>query len=145
MADIFSAHCVDSWVLANWFTGGHVKPDNTRMLAITPLRFHRRQLHYLQPEVGGKRKPYGGTLSNGFVRGSLVQHLKHGLTYIGGESDDRVSLHSIETGKRLCQNAKQNDLTFKTFNAWRTRTIPKEEGMQFIRHLKASVYSHKNL
>jgi hypothetical protein len=126
MADIFATHCVDSWVLANSFVGGHVKPDNTRMLAVTPLRFHRRQLHRLQPEAGGKRKPYGGTLSNGFVRGSLVYHPKHGLTYIGGKLDAYVSLHSIETGKRLCQNAKPKDLIFKTFNTWRTRILPKE-------------------
>ena len=123
MANIFSAHCVDSWVLANWFVGGHIKPDNTRMLAVTPLHFHRRQLHRLQPEAGGKRKPYGGTLSNGFVRGSLVHHPKHGLTYIGGERDDCVSLRSIKTGKRLCQNAKPTDLKFRTFNTWRTNML----------------------
>ena len=55
----FSAHCVDSWVLANDRVGGHKKPDNERMLLVTPLRFHRRQLHRLQPERGGRRKPYG--------------------------------------------------------------------------------------
>lgn len=59
MSEKFEAHCVDSWVLANWWTGGHTQPDNTRMLLISPLRFHRRQLHRLQPEPGGIRKPYG--------------------------------------------------------------------------------------
>jgi hypothetical protein len=58
MAERFDAHCVDSWVLANWYVGGHVKPDNEKMLLITPLRFHRRQLHKLQPVSGGIRKPY---------------------------------------------------------------------------------------
>ena len=56
-AVVFSAHCVDSWVLANSLTGGHVEPDNTDLLEVMPLRFHRRKLHRLQPETGGIRKP----------------------------------------------------------------------------------------
>jgi hypothetical protein len=56
LAEIFEAHCVDSWALANWYTGGHTEPDNTRLLCVTPLRLHRRQLHRLQPEKGEMRK-----------------------------------------------------------------------------------------
>jgi hypothetical protein len=133
MAETFSAHCVDSWVLANWFTGGHAKPDNESLLAVTPLRFHRRQLHRLQPEVGGKRKPYGGTRSEGFTRGSLVTHPKHGLTYIGGGINGRVSLHAIATGKRLTQNAKPQDVNFLTYNTWRTRFLPAPKRAGFPR------------
>jgi hypothetical protein len=118
-AEKFSAHCVDSWVLANSITGGHEKPDNTSLLLLVPLRFHRRQLHYLHPGKGGIRKNYGGTRSLGFKRGSLVKHIKHGLTYIGGTIRDRLSLHSVQTGKRLCQNAKPGDCKFLTFNSWR--------------------------
>jgi hypothetical protein len=121
LAEVFEAHCVDSWVLANWWTGGHMQPDNKRLLCITPLRFHRRQLHRLQPEAGGARKPYGGTLSHGFKRGSLVKHIKHGLTYVGGYLKDRISLHSVATGKRLTQTAKPADCCFLTFNTWRSR------------------------
>ena len=121
MAEVFAAHCVDSWVLANGYTGGHTQPDNTRLLCITPLRFHRRQLHRLQPEKGGIRKPYGGTRSHGFKRGSLVNHPKFGLTYIGGWLKDRISLHSVATGKRLSQQAKPSDCLFLTYNAWRVR------------------------
>jgi hypothetical protein len=58
-AEVFEAHCVDSWVLANWWVGGHTQPDNKQLLCITPLRFHRRQLHRLQCATGGIRKPYG--------------------------------------------------------------------------------------
>jgi hypothetical protein len=116
MSKKFNAHCVDSWVLANWWTGGHIQPDNTRMLLISPLRFHRRQLHRLQPEHGGVRKPYGGTHSLGFKRGSLVKHSKYGLAYIGGYSKDRISLHSLVDGKRLCQNAKPQDCKFLAYN-----------------------------
>jgi len=123
-AEVFAAHCVDSWVLANWYTGGHVQPDNTRLLCVTPLRFHRRQLHRLQPEKGGNRRPYGGTRSHGFKRGSLVKHPKLGLTYIGGWLEDRVSLHCVASGKRLTQQAKPSDCCFLSFNTWRTRLLP---------------------
>ena len=124
LAEVFEAHCVDSWVLANWYTGGHAQPDNTRLLYIIPLRFHRRQLHRLQPEAGGIRKPYGGTRSLGFTRGSLVKHVKLGLVYIGGFMKNRISLHAVTTGKRLTQQAKPADCTFLTFNSWRTRLLP---------------------
>lgn len=123
-AEVFEAHCVDSWVLANCWTGGHTKPDNTRLLCITPLRFHRRQLYRLQPERGGIRKPYGGTRSYGFKRGSLVKHPKFGLAYIGGWLKDKVSLHSTASGMRLTQTAKPSDCVFLTFNSWRTRLLP---------------------
>lgn len=124
LAETFDAHCVDSWVLANWWTGGHITPDNTDLLCITPLRFHRRQLHRLQPEKGGIRKPYGGTLSHGFKRGSLIKHAKFGLSYGGGFLKDRISLHSVVTGKRLTQHAKPSDCLFLSFNTWRTRFLP---------------------
>ena len=120
-AEVFSAHCVDSWVLANSYTGGHAKPDNTQLLLITPLRFHRRQLHRLQPEAGGVRKPYGSTYSLGFKRGSLVNHRCWGLAYVGGFLKDRISLHSLMDGKRLTQQAKPQECRMLAFNAWRTR------------------------
>jgi hypothetical protein len=112
---------VDSWVLANSWVGGHNAPDNREMLFVTPLRFHRRQLHRLEPSKGGIRNPYGGTLSLGFKRGSLVTHPKWGLAYVGGTMGDRISLHSVATGERLCQNAKPADCRFLCFNAVRFR------------------------
>lgn len=119
LAETFSAHCVDSWVLANYFTGGHVKPDNEEMLIIDPLRFYRRQLHDICPTVWGMRRPYGGTRSQGFKRGSLIKHKKHGVAYVGGTTHGRISLHDVATGKRLCQNAKPEDCKFRSFNSWR--------------------------
>jgi len=53
----------------------------------------------LQPERGGKRKPYGGTLSQGLKRGSWVRHPKWGLAYVGGTLNGRISLHEMQTGK----------------------------------------------
>ena len=121
LSDSFNAHCVDSWVLANFYTGGHFKPDNTTIMYIIPLRFHRRQLHRLQPETGGTRKPYGGTQSMGFKRGSWVWHPKHGLCYVGGASDGGVSLHRMQDGKRLTQQGKPTDLRLICTASWRVR------------------------
>ena len=121
MSDTFDAHCVDSWCLANFYTGGHQKPDNMSMLYLVPLRFHRRQLHRLEPALGGTRAPYGGTRSLGFKRGSWVKHPKYGLCYLGGSSAGTISLHAMQTGTRLTQTAQPADLSFLCTASWRLR------------------------
>ena len=121
LTETFETHCVDSWVLANWFVGGHISPDNKEILFVTPLRFHRRQLHALQPTKGGVRRPYGGTRSEGFKRGSYIKHTKYGVCYVGGASKGRISLHSLSDGKRLCQNAKPQECKYLTYASFRTR------------------------
>ncbi len=115
-AKIFEAHAVDSWVLANSVVGGHAKPDNTNLLLLKPLRFFRRQLHVQNFAKGGLRKNYGGTISEGFKRGSLVTHPKYGLCFVGGASKGKVSLHDIKTSERLCQNANPADIKFIAYN-----------------------------
>jgi RRXRR protein len=120
LSDSFEAHCVDSWVLANRWVGGHVEPDNKAMLYIVPLRFHRRQLHRLQPEKGGIRKPYGGTASLGFKRGSWVRHPQHGVCYVGGTTGGTVSLHDLQTGRRIAK-VKPATLQFLNRSSWRLR------------------------
>ncbi len=122
MSDKFEAHCVDSWVLANAWVGGHTAPDNRAMLYLVPLRFHRRQLHRLQPDKGGIRRPYGGTRSLGFKRGAWVRHPKHGVCYVGGSSRGRISLHRLQDRKRLTQDAKPEDCQFLTTASWRIQT-----------------------
>jgi hypothetical protein len=122
LSNDFSAHCADSWILANWFVGGHISPDNKEILQVTPLRFHRRQLHALKPSYGGIRRPYGGTRSEGKKRGSYVKHPKHGVCFVGGSSKGRISLHSLIDGKRLIQNANPSEckhLTYASFRTWR--------------------------
>jgi hypothetical protein len=118
LSNDFSAHCVDSWVLANDVVGGHSKPDNKKVMCITPLQFHRRQLHVFLPTKGGIRKSYGGTRSLGFKRGSLVRHKKYGLVYVGGTSNNRISLHSVETKKRISQNIKSGDCKLVCYSSW---------------------------
>jgi len=132
-ADVFEAHCVDSWVLANAIVGGHDQPGNTRLLCVTPLKLHRRELHRRQPGEGGVRSPYGGTRSLGFKRGSIVRHPRHGITFVGGASEGRISLHHMEDGKRLCQNAKPSDVRFLAYSTWRSRLLPMPEGRSIHR------------
>jgi hypothetical protein len=81
-------------------------------------------LHRFQPEKGGKRKPYGGTLSQGIKRGTLVQHPKWGKAYVGGTMDGRLSLHHPETNKRLTQGAKIAQCQPLKLLRWRTRLVP---------------------
>jgi hypothetical protein len=107
--------------LANSYTAGHTTPDNKALLYLVPLRFHRRQLHRLQPEKGGVRKPYGSTNSLGLKRGAWVKHPQHGVCYIGGNLKGCLSLHSLQDGKRLAQHAKPEDCAFLTYASWRMR------------------------
>jgi len=131
MSETFDAHCVDSWALANWWTGGHLAPDNTRLMCMTPLRFHRRQLHVLQPAQNGARKLYGSTRSLGFKRGATVKHSKYGVVFIGGTASDRISLHSLTDGRRLTHNAKPSDCKLLAHSSWRTVLPPRTPSRSF--------------
>ena len=136
MSEVFEAHCVDSWVLANYYVGGHTKPDNTEIMLITPLQFSRRQLHVQNFAKGGIRKQYGGTRSMGLKRGSWVTHPKYGLCFVGGTSKGRVSLHNLSEGKRICQNAKTQDIAFLHFASWRATFPPRPK----VRGLSVAAY-----
>jgi hypothetical protein len=124
LSDRFDAHCVDSWVLANCVVGGHLVPDNKRMYKIIPLQFHRRQLHAFQYSKGGIRRNYGGTMTEGIKRGSLVNHPKWGMSYVGGSGKTGITLHSLDTNERICRNAKIKDLVAITILKWRTQFLP---------------------
>ena len=130
LSDNFYAHNVDSWVLANHLVGGHLKPDNESLLKFAPLRFHSRQLHALQPNIGGERRSYGGTMSLGLKRGSLVKHKKYNVVYVGGTMDNRISVHNILTGKRIAQNVKTCDCKFLTFCSIRNDSIVFSTGVK---------------
>jgi len=124
LAEVWEAHCIDAWVLAYSAVGGQQKPDHTRLVCISPLRWHHRQLQRFEPEKGGKRKPYGGTLSLGIKRGTLVKHPKWGKAYVGGTMDGKLSLHDPETGKRLTQSANVADCRLIKLLRWKTRLAP---------------------
>jgi hypothetical protein len=124
LAEVWEAHCVDAWVLGYSAVGGRTSPDNRRLVCLAPLAWHHRQLHRFEPEKRGKRKPYGGTLSLGIKRGTLVKHPRWGSAYIGGQIHGRISLHDPQTGKRLTQDAKVADCRLIKLLRWRTRLIP---------------------
>lgn len=121
----FDSHAVDAWVMAADVTGAE-QPTEKGLFYWIPIRLHRRQLHRLQASTGGERKPYGSTRSYGLKRGTLVDHVKYGLAYIGGmqQKIERVSLHSIKTRKRLTQSAKISDLRVLTTIPWRVQFLP---------------------
>ena len=124
LAQVWEAHCVDGWVLAYGVIGGKPKPDNVELVCIAPLNWHHRQLHRFQPGKEGKRKPYGGTLSQGIKRGTLVKHPQWGKAYVGGTMEGKLSLHDADTGKWLTQRAKVADCTKIKLLRWRTRLVP---------------------
>ena len=123
-AEVWSAHCIDAWCLAYAQVGGRTAPDNTRLLCITPLQWHRRQLHRLEAAKGGRRQPYGGTLSLGLKRGTLVRHRSLGLAYVGGTMNGKLSLHALHSGKRLTQGANLADCQPIKLLRWRARLLP---------------------
>jgi hypothetical protein len=124
LAEVWEAHCIDAWVLAYSAVGGSTSPDNTRLVCISPLTWHHRQLHRFEPERGGKRKPYGGTLSLGIKRGTLVKHPKWGKAYVGGTMEGKLSLHDPQTGKRLTQSAKVAECRPIKLLRWKSRLLP---------------------
>src|SRR5919202_183019 len=87
LAKIYSAHCLDSGVLANSSRGGHFQPDNTEMLIMIPLRFDPSQLHRLEHAPGHGKSRYDGTLSDGLKGVCLVKNPRYGLAYMGGFMD----------------------------------------------------------
>ena len=127
---VFESQCVDSWCLGATATGA-TKPIKS-LYYMVPLRFHRRQLHRLEPSKGGVRRRYGETVSLGLKRGTLVKHVKYGLCYIGGNLKNMFSLHSLKTGRRITQNAKRSDFKILTRMAFRTQFLPPLKGAGFL-------------
>jgi len=119
LSEKFETHCVDAFVLACHIIWRPIIPDNKVILCVSPIELKRRMLHAMVPSKGGTRRKYGGTRSLGLKRGSLVKHKKHGICYVGGTMKNRISLHNLNTGKRLCRNAKPEECKKLTFNTWR--------------------------
>jgi len=122
---------VDSWCLAAMVTGAK-HPTTKSLYCMVPLRWHRRQLHRLEPDKGAMRKRYGGTISLGLKKGTLVKHVKYGLCYIGGNLRNRFSLHNLRTGKRVTQNAKREEFKILTRMAFRTQFLSAAEAGSFL-------------
>ena len=119
----FYTHCVDAWCLANEVVGGHTDVENTRTIYLKPIVLYKRKLHEILPKNNNFRRKYGGTISQGIKRGTLVKHQKYNLCYVGGTSNSRLSLHCVNTGKRLCRNAKKEDLKILTIIKYQQELI----------------------
>jgi len=115
MSETFQAHCVDSWCLAYHTIGGTAIVDNTDIFCISPIPIQRRTLHREQPKKDGIRSRYGGTvLANGLIKHTLVKHVKHGLTRLGGiNAKGLFALYNLD-GKRLTTSAKRSSFKILT-------------------------------
>jgi hypothetical protein len=118
LSNIWEAHCVDSHCLAE-MVYGDLEPVKD-MYILNLIRFKRREL-YINHK--GIRRLYGSTRSMGLNRGTLVDHPKHGLMYVGGTSSDRISLYNLD-GKRICQNARKEECKVLTKQSWRVEFLP---------------------
>lgn len=122
LSNKFESHCVDSWVLAADNLNILRKPINKDIFCIVPLDFRRRSLHLETPKKRNIRRRNGGTRTEGFRKGSLIKSKKFGLTYLGGSNNGRVSLHSLETGKRLTTSVKLGEenrvISYNSIRFW---------------------------
>ncbi|MDE0426524.1 MAG: hypothetical protein OXN25_16865 [Candidatus Poribacteria bacterium] len=120
LSETFEAHCVGSWCLAYYTVGGSDTPENTDIFCISPIPIRRRELHRQNPQKGGKRPRYGGTvLEKGLAKNTLIRHVQYGITRLSGiNAKGRFSLYALD-GKRLTVNAKRTNfqvLTRLNFN-----------------------------
>lgn len=141
LAEVFSAHCVDSWVLANKVLGQRTTVDLTELVTLIPLTLTRRQLHVFNLAKGGVRRRQGSTLSLGVQKGTLCYHPKWGKCYLGGNDGDKsVSLHDYTNTKRLAKNVKLDDTQVVAHSPWRVidsfeTTTPREKRIRRLNTL----------
>jgi len=117
----WEAHNVDSHVLCELVLGQDIKPFKS-IYRLNFLEFHRRQLHVQNPIRNGIRKPYGTTISLGIPRGSIVKY-KGRLVFVGGTAKGRISVHNINTGKRIALNVYLENICPLYKSSWRMQLI----------------------
>jgi hypothetical protein len=120
----WEAHNSDSHSLAEMILKTQIKPFRG-LYRIEFLRYHRRQLHVQNFAKGGIRKSYGGTVSLDLQRGATV-HYKDQLAYVGGSSKGRIAIHDIESGKRINQFAKREDIDMLFARKYTTQFLTTE-------------------
>ena len=107
LSETFDAHCADSWCLAYHTVGGKVgTPENTDIFSIAPLPIRRRELHRQNPQKGGKRPRYGGTVCLGVAKNTLVKHITKGLLRVTGHQKGKLTLSEISSSKQVVLMAK---------------------------------------
>jgi hypothetical protein len=121
LAYAWSAHNSDSHSLAELALNVLVKPF-LGLHRIDFLKHYRRQLHIQQPEKNNLRRRHGTTVSMGMSKGSVVNY-KGRLVYLGGASNERVSIHNILTGQRMSKHARISDIRVMYITKQRTQFI----------------------
>ena len=122
----FFTHAVDAWVLANGVTGGHMYPDMIQLTRLHRPRYVLRQLHIMQPKVGGVRTRRGGTaLPGGIRKGTMVKY-KHpkanGSTHLalvtGYSGNTGYTLSPITGEGRYVRDAKLDRMQLLYRSSW---------------------------
>ena len=123
-ADKWEAHNVDSHSLCEMQLNVQL-PIVRKIHKILFFRFYRRQLHVQLPIKGNVRKPFGGTVSMGISKGTLVmpRKSKYAKVYVGGYSKSGISLHCCKTKKIINKSAKPKDLIVVKKLQWLTAII----------------------
>ena len=125
-AEVFDAHCVDSWCLAYHVIGGNYIVDNTGIFCLSPFQVKRRTLHRQIPQKGGKRSRFGGTRCLDIAKNTLVRHVKYGIAVVCGHQKGGLSLQPIQGGKRLILSAKLEDCKILTRLNFRYKRVSKQ-------------------
>ena len=122
MADLFEAHCVDSWVLRMRSLAVTINPTDPAPLRVA-AEVHRREPHRRQPGIEGCDHPteepavWDSSAVRPFVIPSMASPTSAVL-----RKDESVSITMVD-GKRLCQNAKPSDVQFLAYSTWRMRSF----------------------
>lgn len=116
-AQVFESQAVDGLALC-------LLALDTKDMAVTGFSVWRRpgvprrQLHRMEPQKGGIRPPYGGSIVLGFKKNTVVKY--HGKLYrTGGTTKGRLSLHSFDyDNRRVTQNARPEECRKLFVQTW---------------------------
>ena len=124
LADKWEAHNVDSHSLCEMQLSVQL-PIVRKIYKVQFFNFPRRQLHVQLPTKGNVRKPFGGTVSKGISKGTLIRHknAKWDRTYVGGSSEGRISLHSCKTKARITKHGRLQDIAIVKKLQWLANLI----------------------
>lgn len=119
---VFTSQAVDGLTLA-WM---EAKTADLSVPSFTVWRkpeVPRRQLHRFEPEVGGIRKPYGGSHALGFKKNTVVWYRRQ-LYRTGGTTRGKLSLHTFDfANKRVKQNARSEECQPLFVQTWFTKRV----------------------
>jgi hypothetical protein len=123
LVEIFEAHNVDSWVLANSVFNIQKEPDNKVVYKFVPMMVRRRQLHRFRFSKSGKRGRYGGTVSLGIPKGTVCRYRGEYLV-VGGNMKGKLSLNRLCDNERLFRSAKVKEVELMGYiQRWNVKKI----------------------